>query len=294
MKVLITGSNGLLGQNLLYKLISDDSICLIATSIGENRLSNIQGYDYFSLDITNQDHVESIILEKKPDVVINTAAMTNVDLCEYQKEQCNSINVDAVKYLADACVLVNAHLVHISTDFVFDGKLGPYSEEDNTNPLSYYGLSKLKSENLLHNHSVNYTIIRTMVLFGKAHSLSSNNIFFWVKRSLSNGEKLKIVDDQFRCPTLAADLADGCILAFKKKEYGLFHISGKEVMSIYEMVKRIANYYGYDKNNINRISTNQLKQKAIRPLKTGFVLDKAITVLGYKAHTFEESLSLIE
>ena len=197
MKVLITGSNGLLGQNLIHKIMSDESIDLIATSIGDNRVSEIDGYNYFSLDITNQEDVHNIIIQNKPDVVINTAAMTNVDLCEVDKERCDSLNVKAVKYLADSCLDIDAHLIHISTDFVFDGFSGPYREDDNSNPLSYYGLSKLKSEKLLKKHKVNSTVIRTMVLFGKGERLSSTNLILWAKNALLERSVLNIVDDQF-------------------------------------------------------------------------------------------------
>ena len=141
MKVLITGSNGLLGQKLLHKLRVDDAITLIATSKGANRVPEKDGYTYFNLDITDEKQVAELIANKKPDVVINTAAMTNVDLCEDKKHACDALNVDAVRYLADACEKIDTHLIHISTDFIFDGEDGPYTEEDEPNPLSYYGLS---------------------------------------------------------------------------------------------------------------------------------------------------------
>ena len=137
MKILITGSNGLLGQKLLHKLRIDTNVELIATSLGENRLSSKNGYTYFSLDITNNDAVAKLIAREKPQVVINTAAMTNVDLCEDEKQACDALNVSAVQYLADACEKVGAHLIQISTDFIFDGEDGPYKEEDKPNPLSY-------------------------------------------------------------------------------------------------------------------------------------------------------------
>jgi len=149
MKILITGSNGLLGQKLLHKLRVDNSVDLIATSRGENRVSEQSNYKYIDLDITDETAVAQIIAGQNPDVVINTAAMTNVDLCEEKKTECDDLNVNAVQYLADACDKIDAHLIHISTDFIFDGEDGPYKEEDEPNPLSYYGLSKLKSEHLL-------------------------------------------------------------------------------------------------------------------------------------------------
>jgi dTDP-4-dehydrorhamnose reductase len=272
----------------------DNNIELIATSKGTNRVSEKNNYTYFDLDITNEDDVADIIAKQKPDVVINTAAMTNVDLCEDEKSTCDTLNVDAVQYLADACAKIDAHLVHISTDFIFDGEDGPYKEEDKPNPLSYYGLSKLKSEQLLQVHAVKWTVLRTIIVFGVGERLSKGNIVLWAKGSLEKGDPLNIIDDQFRAPTLAEDLAEACILAAKKKAYGIFNAAGKDIMSIYEMVERIRKYYGLDTTNLNRISTSTLNQKAKRPPRTGFILDKAKSVLGYNPHSFEECLSIIK
>ena len=294
MKILITGSNGLLGQKILHKLRIDDRVELIATSRGKNRVSVESGYTYFSLDITSEKLVSKIILEQRPRVVINTAAMTNVDLCEHETKACNILNVDAVKYLADACQKIDAHLIHISTDFIFDGKNGPYREEDEPNPLSYYGLSKLKSEQLLYKHNVRWTILRTIIVFGVGENLSKGNIVLWAKGALEKGDPLNIIDDQFRAPTLAEDLADACILAANKKAFGIFNASGKDIMSIYEIVETTARHYGYSTENLNKISTVTLNQKAIRPPKTGFILDKSRNELGYKPHSFEESLAIID
>jgi len=294
MKILITGSNGLLGQKLLHKLRIDSSVQLIATSKGENRVSKKEDYTYSELDITDQKQVAKLIANKKPDVVINTAAMTNVDLCEDEKEACDALNVDAVRYLADACTKIDAHLIQISTDFIFDGEDGPYKEEDKPNPLSYYGLSKLKSEQLLQAHSVKWTVLRTIIVFGVGEKLSKGNIVLWAKGALKKGDPLNIIDDQFRAPTLAEDLADICILAAKKKAFGIFNASGKDIMSIYEIVERIAKHYGNSTENLNRISTATLKQKAGRPPKTGFILDKSRNELGYNPHSFEECLTIID
>jgi len=293
MKILITGSNGLLGQKLIHKLKSDSFFDVIATSKGSNRISNKEGYKYFNLDITDNFAVSNIIFDVQPDVVINTAAMTDVDLCEELKQKCDDLNINAVKYLANACLKIDAHLIHISTDFVFDGKSGPYKENDKTNPLSYYGMSKLKSEQILFHNDVKFAILRTIILFGVGEGLTKSNIVLWAKSALKKGLKLNIIDDQFRAPTLAEDLADACILAAKKKALGIYHVSGKDIMSIYEIVERIAKYFSYSIDNLNRINTSSLKQKASRPPKTGFILDKAISQLNYNPHSFDESLSII-
>ena len=293
MICLITGSNGLLGQKLLHRL-RDLDCKIIATSKGVNRNLASEFYIYESLDITDKDEVNRILTLYKPNVVFNTAAMTNVDLCQDEKLKCDRLNTFSVSYLADAALKIDAHLIHISTDFIFDGKKGYYAEEDAPNPLSYYGISKLKSEQLLYNHKCKWSILRTIVLFGVADNLSKKNIVLWAKDQLEKSNKINIIDDEFRAPTLAEDLAEACIKAAIKKAYGIFHISGKDLMSIYDIVISIANFYKFDVNLINRISSKTLNQKAKRPAKTAFVLDKARRVLDYSPHSFNQSLEIVE
>ena len=142
-------------------------------------------------------------------------------------------------------------------------------------------------------HIVAWTILRTIIVFGVGENLSKGNIVLWAKEALEKGKSLNIIDDQFRAPTLAEDLADACILAAKKRAYGIFNASGKDIMSIYEMVERIAVFYGLPTKNLNRSSTEILDQKAARPARTGFILDKSRNMLGYNPHGFEECLDII-
>tara|TARA_B100000900_G_scaffold412332_1_gene433889 strand:- start:81 stop:995 length:915 start_codon:yes stop_codon:yes gene_type:complete len=291
-KILITGSNGLLGQKLVLALRHNHEV--MATSIGACRMNTQSGFAYENLDVTNEQDVRKIVLYFRPDAIINTAAMTNVDSCEDDKENCDKLNVYAVQYLADACAEVGAHLVHISTDFIFDGEDGPYTEEDQANPLSYYGLSKWRSEQILQKHSCDWAVLRTIIVYGTADNLSRENIVLWGRRALKEGEPLNIIDDQFRAPTLAEDLAKACVLAVEKSVKGVYNVSGKDIMSILEIVECMADFYGCDKSIINRISTATLKQKAKRPPKTGFILDKSINELAYQPHSFEEGLAIVE
>jgi dTDP-4-dehydrorhamnose reductase len=291
-KILITGSNGLLGQKLVSLLKNDHQ--LLATSSGQNIINDKSNYSYSSLDITDAKSVELLFHSFKPDVVINTAAMTNVDGCEDEKDKCFDINVKAVQTLADLCQDSNAHLIHISTDFIFDGQDGPYKEDDLANPLSYYGKSKYESELVLDESKANWTILRTIILYGTADNLKRNNIVLWGRKALKDGQSLNIIDDQFRSPTLAEDLAQACRLALEKNALGIYNASGKDIMSIFEMVERMADFYKCDKSNINKISSDTLNQKAKRPPKTGFVLDKAIKELGYQPHSFEQGLQILE
>jgi dTDP-4-dehydrorhamnose reductase len=291
-KILITGSNGLLGQKLIKALKNQHEV--LATSIGDCIISDTTGFLYQSLDITDRNSISNTFENFNPDVVINTAAMTDVDGCEEKKELCDKVNVAAVAYLRDECEKYKAHLIHISTDFIFDGEDGPYSETDEPNPLSYYGLSKLKSEQLLYDSTINWTILRTIILYGTAENLQRNNIVLWGRKALKEGKPLNIIDDQFRSPTLAEDLAKACVLAIEKQATGIFNASGKDFMSIFEMIERMADFYNCDKSNINRISSETLNQKAKRPPKTGFILTKSKEELGYEPHSFEEGLKLLE
>lgn len=294
-KVLITGSNGLLGQKLIKKIQAEDRrIEIIGVSSGENRLIETAGFRYFSIDISQKESVQSLILKEQPDVVINSAAITNVDICEAEKEKCWAVNVDAVQYIADAVEQVGAHLIHLSTDFIFDGKEGPYKEGDQPNPLSYYGKSKLASEEILAASSCKWSIVRTVLVYGVGENLGRSNIVLWAIGALQNGAKLNVVNDQFRTPTLAEDLADGCWRIAKLGKAGVFNISGKDFMSILELVERIADYFGFSKESLNVISSTTLNQAAKRPPITGFVLDKAILELNYAPQNFEDGLNVVK
>ncbi len=294
-KILITGSNGLLGQKLVKQLINHPQFDLVATSQGKNRITSVTGFEYHSLDITNKNQVNELFDLVKPDVVINTAAMTNVDACEDAQEACWNINVTAVKYLLEASKKHNTHLIHLSTDFVFDGEDGPYKETDTPNPLSYYSKSKLASEELLlTSEYTNVAIARTIIVFGTGDNLSRGNVVLWAKGALEKQDPINVVDDQFRSPTLAEDLAKGCILIAEKSAKGVFHLSGKDVMSILELVYRVADFYKLDKSCVTPIKTSTLNQKAKRPPKTGFILDKAKAELGYNPLSFEEALGVLD
>lgn len=290
---MVTGSNGLLGQKLIHALVDRADVELIATARGQNRLQAQAGYTYFPLDVCDQSQVLELCLAEKPNVIIHTAAMTQVDDCEDQQEACWTLNVSAVDYLVQACDAINAHLVHLSTDFIFDGAAGPYDELAAANPLSFYGKSKLAAEKLLLDSSISYSIIRTVLVYGVAEDMSRSNIVLWAKSALEKGQPLRIVSDQFRTPTLAEDLATGCILAATNRAQGIFNISGKDQMSVLELVKRVAAYFSLPTDQISEVSTDELNQKARRPKITGFVLDKARRELGYEPHSFEEGIALV-
>jgi len=296
-KILITGSNGLLGQKLVYRLLKEANVEVIATSKGANRMKVQSGYIYDSLDITDEAAVKAMFLKYTPDVVINTAAMTNVDACETEKEGCYKMNVDAVEYIINAMKLLpsTAHLIHLSTDFIFDGNNGPYKETDIPYPpKSVYAESKYKAEKLVEKSGLKWAILRTILVYGVVDNMSRSNIVLWAKDALSKGKPINVVDDQFRTPTLSEDLAEGCALAALKGATGIFHISGKDFMSIIELVGTVANFWHLDKSLIHPSKTATLGQAAQRPLKTGFIVDKARKELGYEPHSFIEGLAIVD
>lgn len=293
MRILITGSNGLTGQKIVAQLLKAGKEFL-ATSAGENRNPDCPDAHYTSMDITNSLEVKEVIDTYGPDAIINTAAMTLVDACEDETEKCHRINVDGVANLLACCKLRGIHLVHISTDFIFDGLTGPYKEEDQANPLSVYAQSKYDAEELLLKDDYpNWSILRTIIVFGDANNLSRSNIVLWAIDALRNGQELTIVDDQFRAPTWADDLAWACIRVAELKANGVFHISGPETFSVYEMVCRIARFLKVDEQLVQPISSTTLNQKAKRPPHTGFIIDKARKILNYNPLTLEQSLELL-
>lgn len=293
-KILVTGSNGLLGQKITDLLKHHSDYELIATSKGSNRYPNEEGYIYEELDVTDFEDLKKLISKYQPYAVIHTAAMTNVDQCETEKEACQKLNVDSVSHLIKLAKEYPFYLVHLSTDFIFDGTSGPYKETDQPNPLSLYGHSKNDAEQLLINSDINYSILRTIIVYGVAAEMSRSNIVLWAKGALEKGSPIKVVNDQFRMPTLAEDLANACVLAINKKAQGIYHISGKDYMSVIEMVKRIAKFFNLDDSIIEETDSTTLNQAAARPPKTGFVLDKAINELGYAPHSFEEGLAVVQ
>jgi len=293
MKILVTGSNGLLGQKLVHALHNDPEVELIASARGENRLKKVAGFHYVSLDITDAQAVLACIDEYQPDAVIHTAAMTQVDDCEDQQDLCWQLNVTAVENMVKACEKHHVHLVHLSTDFIFNGKDGPYNEEATPDPLSFYGKSKLAAEELIQASRISWSILRTVLVYGVAEDMSRSNIVLWAKSALEKQQQLRIVDDQFRTPTLAEDLAQGCILAAKKRAKGIYNISGADYMSVIELVIRVARYFKLDTSFVTPVSSSTLNQKAARPLLSGFDISKARKELGYSPHSFEEGIALV-
>lgn len=290
-RIFIVGANGMLGQRTIEFYKPNKSVELFACSIEENPLFN--DVDYLCCNITERDKIKKAVYNFMPDVIINAAAYTNVDLSETEREIAWKINVKGVEYLAETARVIDAHIIHISSDYIFDGKNGPYSEDAKPNPLGYYGRTKLASENVLKMSGAIYTILRTNVLYGVA-SKSKADFVEWLIDTVRSGKPVKIVDDQISNPTFIDDLVKAISKVIEFRKHGVYNIGGKELLSRFDFTKIIAEYFDLDKLLIVPIKTEALNQAARRPLNSGLITLKAEAELGYKPVSIRESLAIIK
>lgn len=290
MRILLTGSNGLLGQKLI-QTFSTETCDLIGCDLApESFVKNIS-HEYFTLDLTERKSVSEKIRSINPDVIIHTAAMTGVDACELNKEKCWQINVTATDQVVRAAEKVKSRFIFISSDYVFDGEKGPYNEQDNPNPINYYGRSKLAAENLVRGSTATWTIVRTVVLYGVGFNIKSSFVT-WLLEELRAGRSVYIVDDQWSNTTLVDDLAKGIERIVLLEKDGLYHIGGSEFMTRFEFARRIAKFFNLDKNLVQPVSTEELRQPAQRPLRSGLEIEKAERDFFMSFHDVSESLKI--
>ena len=292
MKVLITGANGLLGQHLVKLLIDSTNYMITATGKGVSRLpfNSSNRFNYVSLDITNGVEVAAFIARDRPDIIIHTAAITQVDECEQNPIHCWNTNVTATRFLLGAAEIAGAAFIYISTDFIFDGIAGPYLESDLPGPVNYYGSSKLGAEKSVMESKLPWCIIRTVLVYGNILVGNRSNMVSWVQNNLSQGKPIQVVSDQWRTPTYVEDLAKGILLAIENKAKGIYHISGEELLTPYDMAMATAAYLALDINLIEKVTASIFVQAAKRPAKTGFIIDKAKNELGFRPLSFKEGL----
>ncbi|MEM2117718.1 MAG: dTDP-4-dehydrorhamnose reductase [Candidatus Bathyarchaeia archaeon] len=248
-ELLVTGASGLLGHKI--------------TSLTKNRYKIIPLYNTrplhpnsIKLNITNLSETLTLFDKLRPNVVIHTASETNVDKCETEKEHAWRVNFEGTRNITLACARANAKLVYISTDYVFDGEKGNYTEQDKPNPINHYGLTKLEGEQQVTKNCKNYAILRTSVLYGW-HPLKQNFVT-WTINQLKQNKQITVVDDHFNTPTLADNLAEIALEIVKRDLRGLFHTSGSERISRYEFAKQIAKTFNLNSHLIKPIKMNQL------------------------------------
>jgi len=292
-RILVTGSNGLIGQKLVQQLAADQNHEVLAISRNPSLLVP-SNFTFQQLDVSDFHALGMFVMEFRPNTIVNTAAMAQPNECEANQAECWKVNVRSVEELYTAANEVGAHFIQFSTDFVFDGVGAPYRETDLPNPQSYYGMSKQVTEEYLSRSQGNWAVIRTIQVYGVAPQLSRPNLLHWVKGSLEKNQPIRVVNDQFRMPTLAEDLVGACVEMIRIKAQGIFHISGAESMSIFEMALQIADSFGLDASLITPVSSTALNELAKRPANTGFVLEKAQAELNYSPQTFAAGLAFIK
>jgi len=291
-RILITGSNGLLGQKITNLFLNNKNYQLLNTSIEDKSyLNKVNNLYYKKLNIVNRSEVLKLVDDFVPDIIINTAAITNVDECETERALAWKVNVKGVENIIYAAKMVGAKIIHFSSDYVFDGKSGPYNEKDRPNPLSYYGRTKLASENLLISSGIVYTIIRTMVLYGIAQNVK-DNFAVWLYNNLKQCKQIRVVDDQIGNPTLVDDLAFSVLKIVEFDRTGLYHIAGSDLISRFDFAIALAKEFKFDKKLISPIKTPILKQPAPRPLKSGFITLKAEIELSLKMSGINQGLMI--
>ncbi|MFN5422460.1 MAG: SDR family oxidoreductase [bacterium] len=295
MKLLITGVNGMVGSALINRL-KDSSHQILATGRGVCRLPHSvisEQMQYVTADITSINEVYQMVHAFSPDLIIHGAAMTQVDDCELNKALSYSINVDGTGLLIAAAEQVRSRFCYLSTDFVFDGYDGPYKEEDITSPINYYGKTKELAEQMVSTSKLSWSIARTVLLYGKSDHIKRSNFIYWVKDNLEAGRKINVVNDQLRTPTYIPDFVDGILKIMELGAEGIYHISGEDQMSPFEMANAVADHLGLDKSLIHPVDASTFSQIGKRPLKTGFSIEKSKREIGYSPTSFKESLALI-
>ena len=292
-RVLICGSNGLFGQRLALMLSPQTEYEVLNTSRKRSFVFDDRLFDYTQLDITKKSDVKSLVSSFHPTTIINAAAAADVDWCELHREDAWKINVVGVEHLIEAARKVGARLIHISTDYIFDGTHGPYSEDDKPNPISYYGKSKLASENAVRIAGIPYTIFRTIVLYGTGIGVR-DNFPTWVVKNLRACRTIRCSEDQFSNPTHVNDLAFAAVKGFELNRDGIYHICGSERVSRFQFAVRTAELFGLDAGLIQRVKSSALNQTAPRPLVTGFVTLKAQTELGMHPMDITQGLTLLK
>ncbi len=286
--LLVTGIHGLVGQ-YLFRILKSWPGTVIISGRGPNRLPE-GTYLYEDMDISDALAVQRVFVKHKPDFVIHSAANAQPDHCELNREDAYQVNVVGTKNLLEAAAISGAFFIYLSTDFVFSGIDGPYREEDQLAPVNYYGNTKWMAEQAVSDYPAPWAIVRTGLVYGNVLSGTRPNIISWVRESLEKKQPIKVVSDQLRTPTYAADLARGLFLIAEKKAAGVWHMSGSDMLSPWDIAIRVAEHLKLDKGLITKVDAAVFSQPAARPLRTPLITDKARQELGYQSLRFEEAM----
>ena len=292
-RILVTGANGLVGQAVVRAASRWPGADVLATGRGP-ALDHARG-GYARLDVLDPDAVERAVQDFSPNAVVHCAGTAQVEACEADRQSCWALNVDAVAALAGACHRGGARLVLPSTDFVFDGRSGPYAETDRPAPVNAYGRSKLAAENALRTSPLTqWAVARTTMVFGTPAGPEPRMDFVrWVVRELDARRPIRVPADQTRTPTWDDDLAVGLLKLVRFERQGVFHISGRESLPVLDLAHRIAGAFDLDAGLVSPATTAEIHPGAPRPLLAGLLILRAETELGYRPHTLDRALATV-
>ena len=289
MNILVTGASGLLGNKLTELLINKG----YKVYSGYYKHKSKYGVPV-KLDVSNENMVSKTIEKIKPNVIIHAAALTNVDKCETDKELAWNINVLGTKNIALSSEKHKAFLIYISTDYVFQGDKGLYIEDDDPNPINYYGLTKLNGEEEVKNILSEYCIVRSSVIYGSTPASGKTNFALWVIEKLKNNETINVVIDQWNSPTLNTNLAEMIIEVIERRLTGIYHLAGATCINRYEFAKLIAKSFELDDTLINPINSSEINWIAKRPRDSSLNVEKANRILSNKPYTIREALKTLK
>ena len=275
--ILIIGGSGLVGSSLV-KLASDNMKVFFTFCNSPVQIANTKSFFIDLLD-GEESSICDLIKSLSPDIVVNTVALQSVDDCELNHKIADRLHVESTKEIAAACLESSSKLIHFSSNFVFDGKKGCYREDDLCNPISYYGKTRLEAEKIVLDSSLNNVILRTTVIYGWHKNSKFTN---FVLQRLKNGTKIEAYTDQYGNPTLADDLAKCIIKIISKDTNGLFHAVGSTCVNRYEFALDIANTFGFDRNLIVPVTSDQKSQTALRPQNGCLDTSKIKNEIGFE------------
>lgn len=281
--ILVTGASGLVGSQVTRDLVAKNFDVYSCYHIEKPQIGTIM-----QLDLTKQDQIISVVKSIKPEIIIHLAALTDVDMCETQKELAHLINVQATKTLAVESSKHDSFFVYVSTDYVFDGKNGMQNETDMANPLNFYGKTKLEGEHVVADSIPSYSIIRTSTPFGMHEKKKSFPI--WLKDNLESKKQIPVLVDQFTSPTFVPDFSNMLIEIATKRIKGVMHVAGATRISRYKFAKIIADKFHLDNTLLKPVKIDEMKWVAPRPQDSSLDVSKAVKILDYKPQQIEQSV----
>ena len=289
LRFLVTGGSGLLGSKVAEKAVLEGHKVFSGFNQNEAKAGSS-----VKLDLTDRANVVEVFCSVKPEVVVHCGAITNVDLCEVNRELAWKVNVEGTKHVAELSLEHEAFLVYVSTDYVFSGEKGMYIETDETGPINFYGKTKLEGEKIVQELVPEWCVARPSVIYGAVPAAGKINFVLWVIEKLRKGEQIKIITDQCISPTLNTSLAEMILEVVQRRLIGVYHLAGATAVNRYDFACLIAEVFGLDKGLIEPASSGDMRWTAERPKDTSLVVDKASKVLRCKPLKIEDALGLLK